>query len=74
MNITIEYVQIALAVILVAGILLQSSSAGLGAAFGGGDSVDAGIHTRRGPERFVFFGTIAVAALFIVVSFLSFLN
>jgi protein translocase SecG subunit len=69
----LPYIQIILSVLLVAGILSQTSSAGLGSAFGGADSVDAGLHTRRGPERAIFLGTLVIAALFVVVSFLSFL-
>lgn len=66
-------IQIILAVILVSGILLQSSAAGLGGALGGGsDNVDAGYHTRRGAEKILFNGTIVVAILFVIVSIISF--
>jgi preprotein translocase subunit SecG len=67
-------IQIILSVILVAGILLQTSAAGLGGALGGGDSVDAGYHTRRGFEKVLFNGTIVVAILFVIVSFIAFLH
>jgi preprotein translocase subunit SecG len=67
-------IQIILSVILVAGILLQSSAAGLGGALGGGsDNVDAGYHTRRGAEKTLFNGTVIVAILFVVVSIISFM-
>lgn len=67
-------IQIILSVILVAGILLQSSAAGLGGAIGGGsDNVDAGYHTRRGAEKMLFNGTIIVAILFVIVSIISFI-
>jgi len=65
-------IQIALSVILVAGILLQNRSAGIGA-LGGSDSVDAGFGTRRGPEKTLFIATVVVAVLFIIVSFISFI-
>jgi protein translocase SecG subunit len=65
-------IQITLSVILVAGILLQNRSAGIGA-LGGSDTVDAGFSTRRGPEKTLFLGTIIVAILFMIVSFISFL-
>ena len=65
-------IQIILSVILVAGILLQNRSAGIGA-LGGSDTVDAGFSTRRGPEKTLFMGTIIVAILFMIVSFISFL-
>ena len=66
------YAQIGLGVVLIAGILMQSSAAGLGAAFGGGD-VDGGFHVRRGPEKIMFYGTAVIALAFVVVSFLTFL-
>jgi len=67
-------IQIILSVILVAGILLQSSAAGLGGAIGGGsDNVDAGYHTRRGAEKMLFNGTVVVAILFVIVSIISFI-
>lgn len=66
-------IQIVLAVLLIAGILLQSSAAGLGGALGGSDNVDAGYHTRRGFEKTLFNSTIVIAVLFAVVSFIIFL-
>jgi protein translocase SecG subunit len=68
----LPYFQIGLGVLLIVGILIQTSAAGLGAAFGG-DSVDSGFHARRGPEQTIFVGTIIIAVLFVVVSFLTFL-
>ncbi len=66
-------IQIILSVILIAGILLQSSAAGLGGALGGSDNVDAGYHTRRGFEKWLFDATVVVAILFSIVSFVVFL-
>ena len=66
-------IQIILSVLLVTGILLQTSAAGLGGAFGGSDSIDAGYHTRRGFEKWLFHGTIVVALLFAIVSFIAFI-
>lgn len=67
----LPFLQIFLSVVLIGGILLQSSSAGVGGAFGG-DSVDAGLHTRRGFEKIIFWGTVVVAILFTAVSLLAF--
>lgn len=53
-------------------ILLQSSAAGMGALGGGGDSVDGGLHTRRGFEKTLFSTTVIVAVLFAVISFTIF--
>jgi protein translocase SecG subunit len=63
-------IQIVLSILLIAGILLQVSSAGVGASLGGGDSV-ANYHTRRGFEKFLFYFTIIVAFLFAAAAVLS---
>jgi len=67
-------IQIILSVLLIAGILLQTNAAGLGGAFGGSDNIDAGYHTRRGAEKWFFNGTIIVAILFVIVSFIAFIS
>jgi protein translocase SecG subunit len=67
----LPYVQIILSVIVVAGILLQYSSAGAGGAFGSADSFDSAIHTRRGAEKVIFITTIIAVVLFTITSILS---
>ncbi|HJN63023.1 MAG TPA: preprotein translocase subunit SecG [Candidatus Paceibacterota bacterium] len=62
-------IQIALSVLLIAGVLLQQSDAGLGSAFGGGDG--SGQHTRRGMEKNIFNATIIIAILFAVSAFIA---
>ena len=52
---------------MVVGILLQSSSSGLGGAFGGSDD-EMAVSTRRGADKFLFVATIVTAVLFSVVS------
>lgn len=59
----LPYVQIALSVLLVGGVLLQRSEAGLGGAFGG-DSFSTNHYTKRGPEKAIFIATIVIAVLF----------
>lgn len=59
----LPYIQIILSVILVAAILLQQSSAGVGGALGGSDG-DGFHHTRRGFEKFLFSLTIVCGILF----------
>ncbi len=71
---TLPIIQIVLSVILIAGILLQTNAAGLGGALGGSDNIDAGYHTRRGFEKWLFNGTIIVAVLFVIVSFINFIG
>ena len=63
------YIQIVLSILLIGGILLQQSEAGLGGAFGGGDGFSSGHHTKRGAEKFIFTATIIIAIVFVVVSF-----
>ncbi len=65
----IPYIQIALSVLLIGGVLLQRSEAGLGGAFGG-DSFSSGHHTKRGGEKVVFIATIVIAVLFVATSFI----
>jgi len=68
----LPYIQIILSFLLIGGILLQQSEAGLGSAFGSGE-MGASRHTRRGFEKLLFFGTMIVATLFAVTAFISLL-
>ena len=68
----LPYVQIILAVLLVTGILLQQTAAGLGGAFGG-DNFSAGFHTRRGFEKVLLSTTIIVGTLFVISAFIAFI-
>ncbi len=67
----LPYVQIALSIVVVILVLLQRSEAGLGGAFGGGDSFSSGFHTKRGFEKTLFIATIVAAFLFVISAFLS---
>ncbi len=64
----LPYIQIILAVLIIAAILMQKSEAGAGGVFGGGDNWNAGYHTRRGFEKFIFDATIALGVLFVIAS------
>jgi protein translocase SecG subunit len=65
----LPYVQIGLAVLLAAGILLQRSEAGLGSAFG---DTDAGAKiTKRGFEKVLFNITIVLGVLFVLSVFID---
>lgn len=64
------YIQIVLAVLLVAAILIQKSEAGVGGSFGGSDNFNAGFHSRRGFEKKLFYTTIIIAILFVISSLL----
>lgn len=67
MNTYLTIAQIVLAIILMAGILVQQRGAGLSGAFGGEGNVYS---TRRGAEKFIFVSTIVATVLFITVSLL----
>jgi len=61
----LSYSQIALSILLIAGILLQQKGSGLSSAFGG-SSIE--YSTKRGAEKIIFNATIVIAALFLAVS------
>ncbi|MDP3985480.1 MAG: preprotein translocase subunit SecG [bacterium] len=65
LNQILSIVQIILAVLLVAAILMQARGTGLGVAFGGGDAV---YRTKRGIEKILFRATIVTAVLFFGVA------
>lgn len=71
MQTILPIIQIVLSVILITGILLQSKTSGLSGAFGGDDN-GGSFQTRRGLEKVIFQGTIVVATLFAIVSFIIF--
>ncbi len=58
-------IQTILAVLLIAGVLIQQRGSGLSGTFGGEGSMYS---TRRGAEKMIFVGTIVVAILFFGVS------
>jgi protein translocase SecG subunit len=66
----LPYIQIVLSLLLIGGVLLQRSEAGLGSAFGA-DGMSMTKYTRRGFERTLFIATIVVAILFAVSAFVS---
>ena len=68
----LPYAQIALSVLLIGAILLQRTGASLGGAFGA-DNFSSGFHTRRGLEKTLFRGTIALGILFALSAFINLL-
>jgi preprotein translocase subunit SecG len=60
----LPYIQIALAILLIAGIVLQQRGASLGGAFGG-DNFASTFYKRRGAEKFLFNATIILAVCFV---------
>lgn len=61
------YVQIAICIFVIVSILMQNRAEGLGKMFGGGGEV---FRTKRGLEKFLYYFTIALVILLILVSLL----
>jgi len=61
--------QIIIAIALTAIILLQAKGTGLGSTFGGQSQM---YHSKRGVEKVVFYTTIVLAILFVIVSLINF--
>jgi preprotein translocase subunit SecG len=68
----LPYIQIILSLLLIGGILLQRSEAGLGSAFGS-ENAGGGRFARRGFEKTLFNATIFIAILFCLSAFASLL-
>lgn len=66
MNAGLQVVQLILAVLLIAAVMIQVRNSGLGSSLGGSDS--SFFHARRGIDRLLFNLTIVVALLFFVVA------
>ncbi len=64
----LNIIQIIISITLIIIILIQVKGESLTGAFGGGGGV---ARTRRGLERTLFNATIVLAALFLLISFLS---
>lgn len=67
----LPYIQIVLAVLMIASILLQRTGAAIGGAFGGSDNMSTAFHTRRGLEKTLFTSTIVIAVLFAVSALIA---
>ncbi len=62
-------VELALALLVMLGILLQTPKAsGLGGTIGGGGDSGGGYRTKRGLEKNLFYATIGLVVLFVAVS------
>ncbi|MBD3279655.1 MAG: preprotein translocase subunit SecG [Candidatus Pacebacteria bacterium] len=65
---TLLVLQIILAIMISAMVLLQAQGSGLGSTWGGGGET---YYTRRGVEKMIFYSTIIAIGVFIIVSVLS---
>lgn len=66
----LPYIQLGLAVLLIASILLQQRGSSLGGAFGG-DNFSASFHKRRGGELFLFRLSVVAAILFVLSAIIA---
>ena len=69
----LPFIQIGLAILLTATILLQQTGVGVGGAFGGSDNFSSGFHTRRGSEKVLFNASIVLGILFALSAFIALL-
>lgn len=67
---TINLLQVIISVLLMISILLQNRGAGLGSTFGGDFG---GYYTKRGMEKFLFYLSIVLSALFLILAISSFI-
>ena len=67
MNTILFYLQVAVSVILIVLIAIQQRGAALGAGFGGGGEIYS---TKRGAQKKIYYATIVIATLFLVLGVL----
>ena len=60
--------QLIVSILLSVSILLQNRGSGLGSAFGGDFG---GYYTKRGFEKFLFYGSLGLGALFLILAILN---
>jgi preprotein translocase subunit SecG len=70
MNTILFYSQIAVSIILIVLIAVQQRGAALGAGFGGGGEVYS---TKRGAQKKIYYATVAVTTIFLVLGVLNIL-
>lgn len=68
MKATIFLIQIVVGILLILTILIQQKGSGLGSSFGGDLSF---YRTKRGAEKILFYSTIVLSSLFILLSILG---
>lgn len=61
--------QIIVSLILIVLVTLQSKDTSLGAGFA--SATQSGFHTKRGPEKMIYLGTIIFSVIFLLLSFLN---
>lgn len=69
----LPYIQMIVAILIIACVLIQQSDTSAGGAFGGADNWNSGYHTRRGLEKVIFNTTIILGIIFAILSLVSIL-
>ncbi|HPX94260.1 MAG TPA: preprotein translocase subunit SecG [Candidatus Moranbacteria bacterium] len=64
----IAAIQVVVSILLIISILLQNRGSGLGGAFGGDFG---GYYTKRGMEKFLFYASVSLGVLFMVLAVIS---
>ncbi|MCX6720901.1 MAG: preprotein translocase subunit SecG [Candidatus Staskawiczbacteria bacterium] len=72
MNQILYYTQLAVSVILIILIVIQQRGAALGAGFGGSGGGEV-YSTKRGAQKKIYYATIAIATIFLVLGVLNIL-
>jgi protein translocase SecG subunit len=62
-------IQIILSLALIVLVTMQSKETSLGSGFS--SVTKSGIHTKRGPEKIIYYATIILAIIFVAFSFLN---
>ena len=70
MNQILFYSQIAISIILIVLIIIQQRGTALGSGFGGGGEIYS---TKRGAQKKIYYATIAIATIFLVLGVLNIL-
>lgn len=70
METVLQSLLIVVSTLLIIVVLMQSRGAGFGGAFGGAQGGSA-YRTRRGLERYLFRGTVVLAAVFVAIALIT---
>ncbi|MBI2601351.1 preprotein translocase subunit SecG [Candidatus Daviesbacteria bacterium] len=68
MQALINIIQIVVGILLILVVIIQQKGAGLGSAFGGDFSL---YRTKRGAEKLLFYITIGLSVVFIILAFVG---
>ncbi len=69
MSVALNVIQIVIAILLILVIMFQVRGGGIGGIFGQAESV---YRTKRGVEKWLFWTTIILSAIFVILALISF--